>query len=139
MAKSWRKSFGRWGESQAASYLEERGYEIVDRNVYTPYGEIDLIALADPGTLAPSEPGEFSEGPVLVFVEVKTRSSYAYGYPEDSIGSKKADHMQAAAEAYLQTHPELEIPWRVDVIAIERNSPKESPIITHFENAIGGN
>ena len=139
MAKSWRKSFGRWGEAQAANYLVERGYKIIDRNVYTPYGEIDLIALADPGKLDSPELGEFSEGPVLVFVEVKTRSSYAYGYPEDSIGSKKAEHMQAAAEAYLQTHPELEIPWRVDVIAIQRNSLKESPIITHFENAIGGN
>ena len=39
-----RQAIGRWGENVAAGYLERNGYEILDRNARTPYGEIDLIA-----------------------------------------------------------------------------------------------
>lgn len=35
---------GRWGEEKAAQYMISRGYQIIDRNVRTPYGEIDIIA-----------------------------------------------------------------------------------------------
>ena len=39
-----RQALGKWGESVAAEYLMTKGYEIVGRNLRTPYGEIDLIA-----------------------------------------------------------------------------------------------
>jgi putative endonuclease len=116
-----RKSLGRWGEAQAAAYLAQCGYEILDWNARTSYGEIDLVAR--------------QEG-VTVFVEVKTRSSEKYGLPEESITPRKRAHILAAAQAYLQNHPELDLDWRVDVVAIRRQGQGRKPEIIHFENAI---
>jgi putative endonuclease len=149
MSKS-RQTLGRWGEEAAAGYLTERGYTILERNVRTPGGEIDLVALlasaADP--LAPSGPpggpgsSGFPEGsietepPTVVFVEVKTRSTHTFGYPEESVNLRKQAHLLAAAQYYILQHPELNCHWRIDVIAIRRAEAGKAPEIVHFENAI---
>lgn len=72
-----------------------------------------------------------------VFSEVKTRSSSRFGYPEDSVTSRKKAHLFASAQAYLQSNPELDGDWRIDVIAIERRRDGDAPVVTHFENAFG--
>jgi len=136
--KTSRQVFGSWGESLAADYLIQRGYEILERNVRTLYGEIDLVARQDIEKGSQSRPYTRASEGVIVFVEVKTRSSTTYGLPEQSITERKRDHMIASARAYLQDHPKLEDDWRVDVIAIQRKSPKATPVITHFENALVG-
>lgn len=120
-----RQALGRWGENLAASYLCDQGYTILERNARNSYGEIDLVACQD-----------LSGGNVIVFVEVKTRTSTAYGLPEDSVSTRKQAHMLSAAQAYLQDHPELECAWRIDVIAIQRSRGRQPPVITHFEYAI---
>jgi putative endonuclease len=113
---------GRWGESLAAAFLSERGFEVLERNARTPYGELDLVART---------------AGVIVFVEVKTRTSTAYGWPEESISAEKRQHLQQAAASYLQEHPELEGDWRIDVIAI-LGDPRGGPVeITHFDHAFG--
>ena len=114
------RALGQWGETLAAEYLTRRGYALVARNVRTPYGEIDLIVRS-------------SES--LVFVEVKTRAGDAYGPPETSITPKKRTHLIESAQAYLQAHPEIRLPWRIDVIAI-RKRRDAAPEIVHFENAV---
>jgi putative endonuclease len=128
-----RRSLGKWGEALAADYLIQHGYLIVERNVHTPYGEIDLIAMQ------PVSSDDFSEHQnhtsMLVFVEVKTRASLAYGYPEESVTIEKQEHLLAAAQHYLQQHPEYEGNWRMDVIAIWRSPKSEKIEIRHFENA----
>ena len=73
---------------------------------------------------------------VLIFVEVKTRSSHAFAYPEDSVTQRKQAHMLSAAADYLQAHPESSESWQFDVIAIE-GKPGGKPEIVHFENVIG--
>ena len=120
-----RKSFGDWGEGLAAEFLQDQGYSLLARNQRTPYGKIDLIArqTAD-------------DRSVIVFVEVKTRSSSSFGLPEEAITPRKQEHMLSAAQFYLQQHPELDQDWRIDVIAVERYNPDKPPQITHFENAI---
>jgi putative endonuclease len=120
---------GRWGETVAAGYLERLGYTILERNVRTPYGEIDLVARQDPEKGRPAEA-------VTVFVEVKTRSSTAFGLPEEAVTARKRAHLLAAAQSYLQDHPTLEGAWRVDVVAIQRFRRGQAPAITHFENAL---
>lgn len=115
------QALGRWGESQAAFYLESRGYTIVERNFHTPYGEIDLVACKQN---------------TIVFVEVKTRSSSSYGMPEESITPVKAAHLLDAARFYIEDHPSAECIWRIDVIAIQRTSSERPPQITHFRNAL---
>ena len=119
MISSKRLSLGRWGEQVAACFLEETGYMILEANIRTHYGEIDLLAKKDD---------------VLIFVEVKTRRSTSLGFPEISITPKKMMHIIASAEAYLQAHPELTIDWRIDVISILRLDPEQPPEIAHFEN-----
>jgi putative endonuclease len=112
---------GRWGETVAAEYLMQKGYQVLRRNERTAFGEIDLVA---------------RQNRVTVFVEVKTRTSLAYGYPEESITPKKRHHMIASAMAYLGDHPELVGDWRLDVIAIQGRKGGPPPEIIHYENAV---
>jgi putative endonuclease len=115
------RQLGRWGEETAACYLEEKGYFICSRNVHTAHGEIDIIANKDAG---------------LIFVEVKTRSSHSFAYPEDSVTLRKQASLLSAAQDYLQAHPESSESWQFDVIAFERK-PGGMTEIVHFENVIG--
>lgn len=115
-----KQSLGRWGEERAAEYLQQKGYEILERNIRTEYGEIDLLA---------------RDGATLVFIEVKARSTQAYGHPEESVSLIKQQHMSDAAESYLQAHPELDGDWRIDVIAVRRR-PQQPPEFLHVENAL---
>jgi putative endonuclease len=113
-----RQVIGRWGEETAAAYLMAHGYKILDRNVRTPYGEIDLVASQNDG---------------VVFIEVRTRTSAWLGFPEESINLRKQEHMLASAEYYAEEH-ELDN-WQIDAIAIE-GKPGENARITHFENVL---
>jgi putative endonuclease len=128
--KTARQHLGKWGEDLAADYLLQRGYQIVDRNVRTPYGEIDLIACRE--ILANGPPAKN----LTVFVEVKTRSSTSFGLPEQAVTRRKRAHLLAAAQEYIRIHPELEGDWRVDVIAILRAGSAGPPQIEIFENAV---
>lgn len=108
---------GRWGEQAAADYLSAKGYEIIARNVRTPYGEIDLIV---------------QKGGSIIFVEVKARTSKSFGPPEIAITPRKQEHMLACAKHYAQQN-EIDH-WQIDVIAVEEMNGKAE--IVHFENAI---
>ena len=112
------QKIGQWGEAEAARWLETRGCEIVARNVRTPYGEIDIIA---------------RQGDVVIFVEVKARTSNKMGLPEESVNARKREHLLACAEYYASEH-EVDH-WQIDVISVE-GRPGDKPLITHFENAI---
>ncbi len=115
-----RQKLGRWGENKAAEYLVAQGYTILERNLRTAHGELDLVA---------------RKNDLLVFVEVKARSSHAFSYPEEAVTPNKQLHMMSAAEEYLRAHPESGETWQFDVIAIER--PRDgTALITHFENVI---
>jgi putative endonuclease len=114
---------GKWGEELAVHYLEEKGYEILDRNVRYRFGEIDIVAQG---------PERGSE--MTVFIEVKTRSSTLYGHPEQAVDDKKKEHLLSAASAYIQEHPQRGDHWQVDVIAVERYSSGQKPQIHHFKN-----
>ncbi|HQJ35005.1 MAG TPA: YraN family protein, partial [Rhodoglobus sp.] len=83
-------ALGRRGEEIAARYLASRGLAIVERNWRCPQGEIDLIA---------------RDGGELVFVEVKTRSSVAYGHPLESITPVKLARLRRLAAAWCDAHP----------------------------------
>jgi putative endonuclease len=111
------QSIGRWGEQAACDYLCERGYEVVERNVRTPHGEIDLVARKDG---------------ITVFVEVKARTGRSLGPPEIAVTPRKQAHMLASADYYAGQH-ELDH-WQIDVIAVQKIEGKVE--IVHFENAL---
>lgn len=118
---SYRNKLGGWGENYAENYLIQQGYTIIARNIRTTHGEIDRIVW---------------DGDVIVFVEVKTRSSRKFGYPEESITKQKMMHMLASAQEYLQTHPEMCGDMRLDVLAIERRSVQGEVEVSHFKNVV---
>lgn len=114
---TYQKTIGKWGEQLAINFLSAKGYSLVDKNIFTPYGEIDLL---------------MSFEKMLVFIEVKTRTSNSFGFPELSISKKKLLKMQASAEHYLQKLG-FSGTWQLDAIAIVKIIG-ENPEITHFEN-----
>lgn len=111
------QSIGHWGEHAAAEYLLQHGYQVAERNVRTPYGEIDLVARLQGFT---------------VFVEVKTRASRSLGPPEIAVTPRKQRHMLASAAHYAQANAIDH--WQIDVIAVQRVGGGTE--ITHFENAV---
>ncbi|MFQ5691534.1 MAG: YraN family protein [Nitrospinota bacterium] len=113
-----RHALGKRGEEEAARYLQKRGYEIVERNVRTRLGEIDLIA---------------RDGEVLVFVEVKTRSSGAFAPPELAVDGRKRRKLLDLAHAHLGRLGEA-VDCRFDVLGLVLR-PGRRPVIHHIQNA----
>lgn len=112
------KKTGQRGEDLAADYLAGAGYRIVERNYRCFYGEIDIVA---------------REGETLVFAEVKSRRSEAYGAPQLAVGREKQKKLSRIALHYLaQKHPSG-TPARFDVVAV-RLRP-EGPQIELIRNA----
>lgn len=114
---------GRKGEAAAAGHLTSLGYVVRARNVRTPYGELDLIAV---------------HGDSTVFVEVKTRRSRTHGLPEEAVTARKKSHLTASAQYYLQKHGLSAMPWRIDVVAVECDGAGNVRRIEVFENAVFG-
>lgn len=103
---------GRTGEAIAAQYLMENGFVIVERNWRHRHLEVDLIAV---------------KREILHFIEVKTRTSLRFGYPEESIGKEKMQFLKFASAAYQYQHPS----WKYiqfDVIAILLRQQKTEEI-----------
>ena len=109
-----RKLLGREGEDRAAEFLIAQGYRILERNYRTRSGEIDLIAL--------------HEGQV-VFVEVKTRASDAYGAPELAVNPRKRLRMVKTALGYLKYKKLHQMPCRFDVVAISSAAGQKVELI----------
>ena len=98
-----RLSLGRMGEDAAANYLQRIGMTILQRNLHTPVGEIDLIA---------------RQRRTLVFVEVKTRRSSAFGLPAEAVGRRKQQQIIRAAKWYLNDNPSKKLQPRFDVVSV---------------------
>ncbi|MCF3111707.1 YraN family protein [Niabella sp. CC-SYL272] len=81
---------GKHGEDLAVTYLTQSGYTILFQNWRYSHYEIDIIA---------------TKNNKLHFVEVKTRSSNQFGYPEESVTKKKFRYLQQAADEFLYQHP----------------------------------
>lgn len=112
------RSAGDSGEAIALDHLSDKGYELVERNYRTRYGEIDLI-LRDAGT--------------LVFVEVKLRRGTGYGDPLESVTPRKQEQVRSIAEQYLaEAQPEYE-EIRFDAVGILCDSGP--PDVTHVQDA----
>jgi putative endonuclease len=119
MAKNvtYQKRIGDEGEDFARQYLRARGYQILERNYHSRYGEVDLVAENDR---------------CIVFVEVKTRTSDRFGLPEESVTPEKLEKINDTGLLWLQDHPEAPDDWRVDVIAIIMDKNQNVVDIQHF-------
>ena len=98
-----RQELGARGEAQAAAWYEANGYEVVDRNWRCREGELDLVVRRQR---------------TIVFCEVKTRTTSAFGHPEESISHDKRDRIRRLAARWLDESPVRARQIRFDVAAI---------------------
>jgi len=105
--RPYRQRLGARGEDRAADWYRAAGYEVIARNWRCPEGELDLVA-ALPG--------------VLVFCEVKTRSSDRFGAPAEAVTAAKQRRLRVLAARFLAEHPHVarsaEAGIRFDVVAV---------------------
>ena len=116
--KSSNQSTGKVGERLSEAYLKKQGYEIVARNVRSPFGEIDLVA---------------KHKKTLVFVEVKTRRGTDFGLPEEAVTERKKVRLGRLASWYLTHYPGSDFPVRFDVLAVQLGNLQ--PDIRLIQNA----
>ena len=108
---------GKSGEEYAAEYLISRGYVVRDINWVSGKYELDIVAYRDS---------------TIVVVEVKTRSSIDFAYPEEAVTEKKIRNMVRATDAYMRMF-ELDMEVRFDIISIVGKEPPFE--IEHIEDA----
>ena len=94
---------GRYGERVAAAYLEEQGWEVLDRNWRGQAGELDIVAL---------------QGEDLVVVEVKTRTGDGFGHPAEAVTAAKLARLRRLAGQWLACHELRPRAVRIDVVAV---------------------
>ncbi|MBR6219845.1 MAG: YraN family protein [Clostridia bacterium] len=109
-----KRQFGSEGEAEARAFLQRRGAKILEMNYRRPTGEIDIIA---------------RHKKVLLFVEVKRRSSLRFGRPSEAVDRAKQAHILRTAQLYLQEKRLQDAKVRFDIIEV---LPGE---IRHIENA----
>lgn len=98
-----RQDLGRYGENRAANYLQDRGYEIIDRNWRSREGEVDLVA---------------RERDFIVFIEVKTRNGAGFGHPFEAITKAKVARMRRLAANWCSSKQIAGLKVRLDAVSV---------------------
>jgi len=105
---------GKWGEEQAATFLERKGYTICDRDWRAGHRDLDIIALNEDQT-------------ILVIVEVKKRTSAELNEPEEAVNKKKIRNIGNAANLYLKQF-NVEYDVRFDIVSVTGTSDSNAKI-----------
>jgi len=114
-----RHEFGHAGEAKAEEFLRNKGYRILERNLRTTLGELDLVA---------------EDGRVLVFVEVKTRATETFGGALLAVDRRKQVRLSRLASQYLAQRHWSDRECRFDVVLVQ--GPRLSELrIEHMKNA----
>ncbi len=113
---------GKKGEDEASIFLQKKRYKVIERNFRGKNGEVDIIA---------------STNNVLVFVEVKTRTSSKFGTPFEAITHWKLEALVRTAQFYKATHKYLPDEMRIDAISVMLDEANEVKSIEHIENISG--
>lgn len=112
---------GRRGEAAAAGYLRKNGYDILEANFHTRFGEIDLIA---------------KKKQTVIFLEVKTRSGRRFMNAFEAVNKHKQEKIRISAEEWLaKNDPGGQLNARFDVVEVYIEDQKSAPAINHIENA----
>ncbi|MBI4652704.1 YraN family protein [Candidatus Kuenenbacteria bacterium] len=120
IAPTKKRRIGNLGEKIAKNFFKKQGYKIIKQNFTNRMGEIDLIV---------------KEKDQIVFVEVKTRTNQNFGYPEESIDSRKQSKIIRTALNYLFEKKIVSENYRFDVISIEVNQLTKKATIKHIKDA----
>lgn len=108
---------GKFGEKLARDYLINKGYKIIDINYRNKIGEIDIIAI---------------HKEILIFIEVKSRTSNNYGYPYEAVNYKKQQKIVNSSLIYIKSKSYDKFQYRYDIIEVYLTNNSK---INHIENA----
>jgi len=115
-----RQELGRRGEAEARAFLRRHGVRILAANFTSPVGEIDLIGTADDR---------------LLFIEVKTRTSDAFGPPQLAVHHRKQQQIVKAAHTYLAAQRRSEVACRFDVVTVTFGRQTDPPRVEWVQDA----
>ena len=117
-----RKKLGDFGEQVATTYLVRQRYALIARQWRCSAGEIDLV---------------MRDGPMIVFVEVRTRRGDQAGVAEESVGRGKQARLSALAYTYLEERgTAADQPWRIDVVAVDVDRSGRVAGVRHIRDAV---
>jgi putative endonuclease len=117
-----RQETGELGEKLARDYLKKKGYRVVETNFNCRRGEIDIVT---------------KHKDWMVFVEVRSKSTFGFGTPEESITTGKKRRVKAAVYYYLSQLEKQPKYWRIDVIVMEIDENGKASRLEHIQSAIG--
>ena len=129
---------GSIGERATAEYLVKKGYQVIEMNYRTRYGEIDIVC--KPGEHSRSERNSHSgsvRGEPLVFVEVKTKTGSDFGEPWEMVDKRKLAQVKRVATMYLKKKKLGEPLCRIDVVGVWLDELLKVTNLEHWEN-VGG-
>lgn len=117
-----RKEIGFLAENIAARYLQDRGYEVIDRNFRRPWGEIDIIA---------------KKNGAFIFVEVKANSKTYIGDfdPEVRVNPEKMTKIIKTASLFMNNLKNSSpVEWQIDVVSVNFDRENKKARIRHIKN-----
>lgn len=118
--KKYNKDIGSYGEDIAVDYLKGKNYTLLSRNFRNRHGEIDLIC---------------KNSEIIIFIEVKSRYSYHFGLPRESVTYFKQKQIICIAKYFLYKYKLLEYNCRFDVIEVYFNKNNNSYFVEHIKDA----
>ena len=102
--KQFNRITGQHGEDVAVSYLQNKGYQIIERNFKTSIGEVDIIA---------------QKSGFLIFVEVKYRTSLYFGEPYEAVNTRKLHKLRQLVDLYYLTKKPFLSP-KIEILSIAK-------------------
>lgn len=106
------------GEDIAVRFLKKKGFSILERNYRSRYGEIDIVC---------------SDGEIISFVEVKSRSTFNHGLPQEFVDRRKRKKINLTALHYIKEKRTGSRPMRFDVVAVDLTDETATLIEGAFE------
>ena len=126
MATTRKRKIGDLGEGIVCRYLENKGFEVIDRNYLRPWGELDIVA---------------RKGSQIHFVEVKSvtrEPGGGAGYrPEENMHARKIHRLHRAIQTYmLQKKMDKETSWQIDLACVYISLTDKKARIEMLENIV---
>jgi putative endonuclease len=110
------QKIGKLGQQIAVKFLKDKGFKIIDQNIYFREGEIDILA---------------EKENILSFIEVKTRTNLKFGYPEEGVTDEKMEHLEDALELYIAQH-DIDQECVLEIISVFLDLKNKKAYIKHF-------
>ena len=119
MPKTKRQEIGRIGEDIAEIFLKKKGFELLARNFWKPWGEIDVVA---------------RKKNVIHFIEVKTSQTSSGYRGEENVHEKKLQRLERTIYSYLSQYDLEDDEWQLDVIAVALDVAEKKASVKWLQN-----